>query len=202
MFPRKEEPEMLLFEALMCGDSSRAIEASEKRGQTRLVNSEVLPKKCNGCTRQQLEKMGIIFGADADDLFVYVTLPEGWSKKATDHDMWSKLLDNKGRECASIFYKAAFYDRDAHISLNRRYSFRTEPINGYNSDTYKEDRYHGIVKDGETVIWETESIEPQPRDNRELSLKWYDKEGELKKQCREYLDKTYPDWQNELAYWD
>jgi hypothetical protein len=51
-----------------------------------------------------------------------VKLPEGWHIKATDHSMWSNLVDDKGRNRASIFYKAAFYDREAFLSFNRRFS--------------------------------------------------------------------------------
>jgi hypothetical protein len=35
----------------------------------------------------------------------------------SDHAMWSYLVDELGRERVSIFYKAAFYDRSAHMSL-------------------------------------------------------------------------------------
>jgi len=61
--------------------------------------------------------MGIVFGEKVDDLFTSVTLPEGWHKEATEHAMWSKLIDDQGRERASIFYKAAFYDRSAFMSI-------------------------------------------------------------------------------------
>ena len=70
--------------------------------------------------------MGIKIIEDKDDLFMEVELPTGWSLKRTDHSMWSNLIDNKGRERASIFYKAAFYDRDAFINFNRRFHISSE----------------------------------------------------------------------------
>ena len=118
MLPKKEDPMNLFVEAMVVG-SSQAIENQEKRGQEKFVNSEVLPKRINMGTREQLEEMGIVFGKDVDDLFVYVTLPEGWKKVATDHSMWSRLVDDKGQERASIFYKAAFYDRDAFLGISK-----------------------------------------------------------------------------------
>lgn len=98
------------------------IEAQEKQGQTEFVANSTLPKRFNSGTKEELEQMGIIFGEDVDDLFVEVQLPQGWKKEATEHSMWSNLLDEKGRKRASVFYKAAFYDRDAFISVYRRFS--------------------------------------------------------------------------------
>ena len=111
--------------ALMGGDEENflaastpgGIERQEKEGQESFVASETLPKDMQGCSREKLEKIGFVFGDDIDDLFVSVVMPEGWKKEPTDHSMWSKLVDEKGRERASIFYKAAFYDRSAHMSF-------------------------------------------------------------------------------------
>jgi hypothetical protein len=33
--------------------------------------------------------------------------------------MWSSIVDDKGKEMVSIFYKAAFYDRDAFYIVDR-----------------------------------------------------------------------------------
>ncbi len=106
-----------LIEAMVVGGSN-AIENQEKRGQTDLVNSAKLPIKCG--KREQFEKLGIVFGEDIDDLFVSATLPDGWKVQPTDHSMWSNLVDESGEEVASIFYKAAFYDRDAFMTLSQK----------------------------------------------------------------------------------
>ena len=111
--------------AALKGDLSNAIiaatpggiEAQEAQGQQNFVNSTTLPIKCNFGNREQFEKMGIVFGEPVDDLFCDVQLPQGWRKERTDHSMWSNLLDDQGRIRASIFYKAAFYDRDAFLSI-------------------------------------------------------------------------------------
>jgi hypothetical protein len=52
-----------------------------------------------------------------DELFVKTTLPTGWSKGATEHDMHSSVLDERGVERVSVFYKAAFYDRRASFHV-------------------------------------------------------------------------------------
>jgi len=93
------------------------IEKQEAQGQKDFVASESLPRKC---PKQELEKLGFVFGETIDGvsgLFVQVKMPKGWKKQATDHSMWSELVDETGKVRASIFYKAAFYDRDAFLRL-------------------------------------------------------------------------------------
>lgn len=104
-----------LFEALPTG-----IEIQEARGQQELVRSSQLPKELgayDGDSKSTLEEHGIkVLGETKDDpLFYDVELPNGWKIEATDHSMWSKLFNANGDEVAAIFYKAAFYDRKAHI---------------------------------------------------------------------------------------
>ena len=96
------------------------IEASDSRGQRELVNSTQLPVQVRG-DKQKLIEAGVVFGepSKGDKLFCEVTLPLGWKKEATDHFMWSKLVDADGVERATIFYKAAFYDRDAFMNVAR-----------------------------------------------------------------------------------
>lgn len=99
------------------GGNPKAIEAQEAQGQRDLVANSQLPVKCPPALKAALEAAGVIFGAQTpgDKLFCSATLPKGWRKQGSDHDMWSYLLDDKGQKRASIFYKAAFYDRDAFI---------------------------------------------------------------------------------------
>jgi len=106
------------------------IENQEARGQRELVRSSQLPAKWGGYNQFDASRlyaqMGIeVIGITEDDpLFFKVILPDGWKKQATDHSMWSHLMDEKGRKRAMIFYKAAFYDRDAFIDPEQRFSFR------------------------------------------------------------------------------
>jgi len=88
------------------------IQAQEAQGQRELVNAEVLPAKGDW---EQLEALGVKRGdyVKGDPMFVHAELPAGWKKQATDHSLWSDLVDETGKKRASIFYKAAFYDRDA-----------------------------------------------------------------------------------------
>lgn len=173
---------IILFAEMMGGGSSGAIERSEARGQQELVSSEVLPTRLNGDKKEDFEKIGIKFGeiCEDDDMFQEVTLPAGWKKVPTDHAMWSNLVDDKGRKRAGIFYKAAFYDRSAHMNLVRRYSV----------DTYKYDDKGVVLDGGVKELFECEHDGVYA--GRELA----------RHDCEQWLYKNYPDWKNNTAYWD
>jgi len=112
---KQQNNEEILTNAFFMGISG-AIEITEAVGQKELINSDVLPTKCD---IEKLTKLGVVFGdqVENDDLFRYVVLPAGWKKVPTDHSMWSKLVDSEGNEIASIFYKASSYDRKAHMCV-------------------------------------------------------------------------------------
>lgn len=120
---RKENGDFVLLGALATGSASRAIEEQERNGQASLIHARegnVVQIPLDGSEHAEaFEAIGITLGEPTDELFRSATLPEGWKIVATDHSMWTRLLDDKGEERASIFYKAAFYDRRAHISLTR-----------------------------------------------------------------------------------
>ncbi len=98
------------------------ITGMEAAGQEHLVASTELPAKGPW---DELVKLGFVRGepVPGDDLFVHADLPVGWRKERTDHSMHTKIVDERGVERVSIFYKAAFYDRraDFHIvNVGRR----------------------------------------------------------------------------------
>lgn len=95
------------------------IEDMEAAGQQQLVNSDLLPVEANPADDTAWIALGFTLGeVVADDpLFRHAILPNGWSRKADGHAMWSNIVDERGIERVSIFYKAAFYDRRASASL-------------------------------------------------------------------------------------
>lgn len=102
------------------GMNPGAIEAQEAAGQSELCRSSQLPKQTSsGDAKELYDSMGITVtgGSKGDDLFYDVVLPAGWKLVATDHSMWSDLVDNKGKKRAEIFYKAANYDRRSFIMI-------------------------------------------------------------------------------------
>ena len=102
----------------MSGGSDTYITDIEAAGQRQLVNSDRLPVDCRGADADLLA-LGFTFGEPDphDPLFRPATLPQGWRREGSDHAMWSYILDGNGRQRVAIFYKAAFYDRSAHMSL-------------------------------------------------------------------------------------
>lgn len=128
------------------------------------------------------EKIGIKFGdsVDGDPMFQEVTLPDGWKKVSTGHSMWSDLVDDKGRRRAGIFYKAAFYDRSAHMNIVGRFS----------TDTYKYDDKGVVLDGGSAELFEH-------KHNGE-----YDGREIARKHCEQWLDEHYSDWKDNTAYWN
>ena len=166
------------------------IEAQEARGQTDFVAPETLP--IDGTkNREDFEAMGIQFGESVDDIFVSVTLPEGWKKVPTDHSMWSHLVDDQDRKRASIFYKAAFYDRSAHIRLNSRYV--TETI------------FH---PEGDAPPTHCELVVRDTADGAVLfsggKNAYDDFKGSdgARLRCNAWLKEHFPDWDDLMKYWD
>jgi len=193
----RESPIIPLLEGMIFG-AGGSINHQEAQGQKSFVNSETLPtdmaRHGDYDTKAILEAAGVKFlgEVEGDPMFQYVELPAGWKKAPTDHSMWSKLLDDKGRERASIFYKAAFYDRSARLSLTTRFGFRRD---------YDKEEKEGLavtyVTDGGNVIHTTKPIKlPDDRQKRrEVGHK-------TDNAASAWINKHYPDWQNPGAYWD
>jgi hypothetical protein len=213
-----QPPELHLLGAL--GDSMHRkhpgsfIEDMEARGQHQLVSqSSRLPTE--GLTsgrggeldpelRKLWEALGFKIGqpVEGDPIFTNVELSEGWTIKATDHSMSSDLLDAKGRKRASVFYKAAFYDRSAFIRLNNRFFIGVE----YRKKT-SEDRHrrHLVIDTATNVGGDDPTLygyADYPNGGVRLVTKWTkDLDGNRTK-CLAWLNKQYPRWEDPTAYWD
>ena len=173
------------LENFLVASTPGGIERQEAAGQRTLVASAMLPKEISGATREELTALGFKFGADVDDLFVQCELPPGWTKRGTDHSMHSDLLDEQGRKRAGIFYKAAFYDRKADMSMRRRYSVSCYRDGGT-------DQMRRIdVMDGDEVV---QAFGEVRRDD-------YKGMDALKKKARAWLTEQHPAWEDPLACW-
>ena len=235
---------LLILALGMSGVSSeKIITDQEKAGKREVVNSSMLPvdfQKPYDCPDIQtvqdawttLTEIGIILKEDPKEaekrgeLFVEVSLPEGWHIKPTDHSMWTKLVDDKGFERAAIFYKAAFYDRSAHFSMSTRIHFRNEPILGYDNPNYnRDDRtylYRVTCEEAggtePTVLWQSETYQDDYVPNWQLDkmaaagtpipndVRTYDQVHAEKKVREEegkaFLARHFPDYRDFRAYWD
>lgn len=185
------------------GGPEKLITGMEKRGTQELAAQNTkLPVEGSG--DPLWAKLGFVWGEPVagDPLFRNVTMPAGWRLQTTDHDMWNKLLDEKGRERASIFYKAAFYDRRAQLHPpNKRFgvSARYEK-NDFNSSAVTViDR----VTTPETVLREW-PMRTQPKD-------YSDTDGYAaaramtdadRTEAIAWLTKERPQHEDPLAYWN
>lgn len=190
--PRKEDGMDLLIRGLETGDPSSAILGQEADGQQSFVGSDTLPTDMRDA-KAVLEAAGVKFlGVVKDDpMFQYVELPNGWKKVATSHSMHSDLVDDKGRKRAGIFYKAAFYDRSAHLSVNRRYNATID----YNLPE-KDKVAVGLVTDGNVEIYRTDPVAFENDKDR------YDAQDKALALAKTWLDQYFPNWGDASAYWD
>lgn len=138
----KRDPLLHLLGAM--GDTDRYIGEMERAGQAQLVHSDRLPVDLNGSNEDDFLAAGFTFGDPdpGDNLFRSATLPEGWKREGSDHSMWSYIVDQNGRRRVSVFYKAAFYDRRAFMSL-------VTPLSDLS------DLYYGEIKELPVDGWTT-----------------------------------------------
>lgn len=182
------------FSALARGDMGNAmaamllggIEQQEKDGQSALARTQNLPIEGMERCRNTLEKAGFVIGEPADQLFYQCVFPVGWNLKPTDHSMWSDLIDDKGRKRAAVFYKAAFYDQQAFIRLERRYW-----VDGYVQ--CGESQLAVAVMDGASIL---RSFGAYDKDNG------WDRKESLVESATKWLEQNYPQWNDVTAYWD
>jgi hypothetical protein len=189
----------ILARGLVGGDPSDSVLAAEAAGAQSFVQSEVLPK--DGV--QEGVKAGLVeITGDADDLFCNVKLPEGWEKKSEARDpRHIALYDANGCVRASIFYKAAFYDRKANMWWKHRFQI---------SRIYPEDQNDPIRV---AVVDSAGEFDPKDIDGEIVqdfgTLPVGDDysarekvEKKLMAQAKKWLKKNYPKYESIAAYWD
>lgn len=161
------------------------IEAQEKAGQLAELEKQTLPIELSP-PRSIWESLGFVFHEPVDDLFISVTFPAGWTKSATDHSMWTNIVDSNNCIRGAIFYKAAFYDRRAAAHLDPRFS-----LNKYKQHSVTQ--LKTVVVDGLNKTEKLFGI----RENSEYALG-----DQHETEARKWLNQHYPDWQNPVSYWN
>ena len=112
----------------------------------------------------------------------------------------SNLIDDRSRRRASLFYKAAFYDRNAFINIWPRYTTYTAHTLNYDEVGYDEWRKSpcvGYVEDCGVVIYSTE-----PKPSFENYCEQDKVEDAIKEELENYMAEHYPDYKDSHAYWD
>lgn len=125
--PRNTRDEIIPIPALHGVHQPGAIEAQEAAGGAAMAadDCEVIPVQIMGGVGADLIALGFVLGdVDPNDaLFRAATLPPGWKRAGTDHSMNTSIVDELGRKRVGIFYKAAWYDRSAHLSIESVHSY-------------------------------------------------------------------------------
>jgi hypothetical protein len=203
-----------LAEALTAGTTDGMIEASESRGQREMVDGSNifgktrLPAEGTLAGRHGREqefdwsRLGITIGnvVDRDEIWVEAILPEGWKIVASDHAMWSHLHDDKGRERAAIFYKAAFYDRSCNIRPTRRYKAQTKSAS--KTDEWSlEGPQICVIEDAGKEIHRLGPFDSKPEPDDKYARGWRAAD-QAEAAGEAYMKEHYPDWEDQGAYWD
>lgn len=116
-----ERPPIVHLGEMMAKGQSAYIEDMERAGGRQMLTATALP--VHGSETADVQALGITWGpvVPDDPIFREATLPEGWKREEGEnpYGYWTHLVDETGRRRASIFYKAAFYDRSAFIRAER-----------------------------------------------------------------------------------
>lgn len=203
-------PEMV--DNLIAAGTPGGIERQEAGAQRDLVRSQQVPIKL-GSPKELFEKLGFKFGRTVDKLFQEAALPEGWTKvPSPSHSSYSYVLDAKGRARWMIYYKGAFYDRQADgYSLSRRFRLQAQKDYDYKGPGEKpvwgevldygvpfdpKETYHGGVKPA--VIYRSQEKKFVPKDVWDIDRV----ERMVRLEMELWLDAQYPNHEDPLAYWD
>ena len=95
-----------------------------------------------------------------------------------------------------MFYKASFYDRDAHMNLERRYEVHDEYIDDESSIR---EIYFGNKKE---KLFIAGRVDMEHNLTTEQVRAKYDEDEKLCQLARQFGDENYPDWRDIHAYWD
>jgi hypothetical protein len=176
------------------GGNPNAIVAQEKRGQDQLVNSTQLPTDMRDDSQKILEAAGVVFGelTPGDELFREATLPAGWKKEATKDPMHIKLLDANGHLRATIFYKAAFYDRVAFLGVCTRFN-----VDRYGHDQKYPGKFAASVLDAKGEVEFKTKVQELGKGENE-----WDVRDRVSAIAENWLNENYPAWKSPAAYWD
>lgn len=121
--PNYPNPEEASDTPNVSGKSPRQNIMIEEAAQRAVAESEqwMLARRVNGRhmetndSRVGLEALGFTVKDSDDELFYSVTPPSGWTKET--QGFWTTVYDEEGNEQISMFFKGAWYDRDAFLNF-------------------------------------------------------------------------------------
>jgi len=204
------------------------IERQEAEGREWLIENSMLPVGMGvlGCSSavssfaaiarvyDALCSWGLEFGGLEGDIFVPVKLPGGWALKASEQSQYlAFLLDDQKAVRAQIFFKAAFYDRRAELTVLPRFRIFEERIPGELGENRLKHRQVVIDSAGIVPYGREDEYFLPPVGDRVFLSDWSDchkgdyldlvgQQQTLHQQCEDWLRDNYPKYQDSLAYWE
>lgn len=198
--PRKKTMEEVGLESTALGmsgmNSGEIFEHLQTHDQNATRMADVLPLKGSSLPEEEAEliKLGFKLGEKVDEIFREAELPKGWTKKPTEHHMYTHLIDDKGRVRGQIGYKGAIYDRWGSLSMYPRYHIEDiylDPSSGAEMSanaSFKKDHDVAVaVKDRAEgkQLFRTDSIVYQRSGRR--SLETYDGRDKLQAEALKWV---------------
>ena len=109
------------------------------------------------------------------------------------------IVDPAGNVRGMFFYKAAFYDRSAHLCAPlARFEIRTD-YDRTKAIDYKGDAFEVFDRVCNTVIFSTELVRYAE------GMGWAERDVLRERalnEARDWLDERFPDWERPFTYWD
>lgn len=198
-----DDPKMFLGAALTMGTGA-AIQMQEKMGQNDVVFSDQIPVDRHGITDTQLLAVGFVLGPrpTGRELFQSAKLPLGWTKKAANHDMWSYILDERNRTRLAIFYKSAFYDRNAYMHAECRFNVSVD----YRKNERTKRNNITVIDAGKIIKrFNGKLVEPDYSNTPEYDIAiraFYDEKRQLERAAAAWLAEHRPAYKDWTAYWN
>lgn len=189
---------------IISSNVSSIIAKQEQQGQQEFLRENLLPVRMDGKSKEALEKAGVKFLEICKDdaLFQKVVLPQGWTKRATEHALWSELIDAHGSVRVTIFFKSVSYDRDAFCQANTRYALDLNIQELVNAE-FSASRYYFVFDAVKKIeVFKTETIYRYSSKNAEERADFYKKCEVLRKSCNDWLNANFPDHEDPGMYWD
>lgn len=146
----------------------------------------LLPKNMSP-NKSVFENLGFEF-KEYDSVTLEATLPEGWTILSSENGLETLLIDEKGRNRGSFFFRGNVLSRTGYMLLVQRYHATYYFINPNKIGPIK------VVAtdfDG-TVIFKAG-----------YCMNSYSNEYEhLLTKAKDFLNKNFPNWKNPINYWD
>lgn len=168
-----------------------AVAATAHLDQKALVCQDLLPREVDGFRKVSWEllcrRWGLHVMGDLHAEFFAIEVPSGWRLQPVAHDsLWSLILDEQGRERASVYYQA----NAAILYLHHRYNI----FSHYLDPTDPTVRIIS-ARDERRIFREFGRIYSD-------EILYFQEVHRVEMQAHDWFDSEYPGWRSPFAYWD